>query len=343
MTTNEAVKERSFAILGRACLELGDKYKAFEYSEKGGAAAEKELIKLAHYFIGENLIYRALEACLAAEVKFPENKLEELVNRTLNGENISGVEEVCIKMGEEEKLIKLAEYFFNKGEVLKAMECYTSAGKEIPKLGTFQISELSRQRDWYFKEGDYWRALEINRIVGDKLMFSVITSSCLQGENLECAMESLKALYGEPLKEKLPETEKDKIADYGKKCLENGYFQKGMKAYKAIGRKAPRAALIICGEKLLKPASWEEAALLSPEIFENGFRALKMAGMTPSKEKIIAAGDRYKEMMFEYYAEQAYKKAKAKVRLYEWMKEAIKRENLELAKKLSKAMAEIED
>lgn len=343
MTTNYAVKERSFAILGRAYLELGDKHKAFKYSEKGGIAAQKELIELAHYFIGENWIYRALEAYMAAEVKFPEDELEKLVERVLSGEDIQGVEEVCIKMGGEEKLAKLAEYFFNKGDVQKAIKCYNGAGKEVPKLGAFQISKLSCQRNWYLRKDDYWMALEINKIMEDKLMFSVISSFCLQKGNLECAMESLMALYGEPLEKKLPETEKDKVADYSKKHLESGYFQEGMKAYKAIGRKAPREALIICGEKLLKPASWEEAALLSPEIFKSGFRALRMAGLTPSKRKIISAGDCYKNMLFYYYAIEAYKKAKAKDRLYEWIKEAVKQKDLKLAKELSEVMAEIED
>lgn len=343
MTTNKAMKERSFAILGRAYLELGDKHKAFEYSEKGGVAARKELIELAHYFIGENRIHRALDVCLATEVKFPEDKLEELVNRVLSGENIYGVEEVCIKMGKEEKLVKLAEYYFSKGEVLKAMKCYASARKEMPKLGMLQINKLSYQRNWYLKKGYYWRALEINKIVGDKLMFSVISSFCLQDGDLECALECLKTLYGEPLKEKLPGTEKNKIADYGNKCLESGRFKEGMKAHKTIGRKPPKEMLIACGEKLLKPTNSSNAILLSPELFKNGFRALRMAGLTPSKEKIIAAGDCYKEMFLFFYAIEAYKKAKTKDRLYEWIKESIKKEDIKLAKELSEALAEIED
>jgi hypothetical protein len=53
--------------------------------------------------------------------------------------------------------------------------------------------------------------------------------------------------------------------------------------------------------------------MLAPEVFREGMKAYRKAGLTPSRKKIVAAGYRYLELGlgFSYYARQAFEEARS--------------------------------
>src|SRR5680860_267212 len=346
MKNDENIRKYAFELTGDKFLENGKIQEALENYKKAGA--QDKLKKLGHICLEKEYLSMALYAFRTAGGDLPKEKIMSLVEKGFTGNNIAGDIEVCQLFGELDKLIELGDFWFENNEFLKALEYYKAAGKKIPneKISDDIRRKIIVEADRYFQDDIYpvRFVVDLYGLVGDKSkILSLLRTGGLifRGEFKHC-LEILENVAGTPLGDNLSKDGVDIILCTGDGLLAQGFLEEGRIVYDKLGIKVPKEKLILCGGKNLFGTPLE-ILLASPGVFKKGHKALCLAGLTPSKNKIEKAGDYYLGIGFVYYALQAYEKAEALSKLSELIEVQFQKNNISGAKETAVVLARVEE
>lgn len=293
---------------------------ALDYYERIGAMQKFE--EIGYLAIESGYILIALDAFKLAEVVLPEKELMVLADRYSESPYVL---EIYKALGRTDKIIEIGRSHLRKGSLSKASCFYDDAGAKISEeLVPEKMNEYIAEGDYLAKEGYCSEAMKVYEILGakgDLFVMLALAGKPLSKYSFKRFLEVLESILEKPLKDSLSSEEMKMIANYGDQYLESGYYDEGKMAYRSIEAKMPANKLIACGNKLLFELDKEDAfGLRSRNAFRKGYNALRKAGLTPSKEKIIEAGDNYLECFIDAQAIKAYEKAGAEDKLCDLLK-----------------------
>jgi len=294
---------------------------ALSYYKRIGA--KKKLEEIGYLAIENRYILIALNAFKLAEVVLPEKELMILASHCSECLYVS---EIYKALGATDKLMEMGRFYLEQRQIAEASYFFDVAGMEIYKeIIPDKIDEYIAVGNSLEEVGDYRKAMIVYRILrskSDLFAMLALTDEPLSKYLLERFIEALRVILEKPLKNTLSLEEKKMIANYGDQYLELGYYDEGKIVYESIEEKMPTDKLIACGNKLLFGLSREDVfnSCLG-DAFRNGYNALRKAGLTPSKEEIIKAGDNYLECLSIAQAIKAYEKAGAEDKLCGLLKE----------------------
>lgn len=299
---------------------------ALDYYKRIGVKEKFE--KIGYLAIENGYILIALDAFKLAEVVLPEKELMILADRYLESPYVL---EIYKALGKTDKLIEIGRSYLGEGKLSEASDFYNAAGVKISEeLVLEKIDEYITEGNYLSKEGFYSEAIKVYEILGakdDLFAMLVSTNGSLSKYLFKRFLKTLEAILEKPLKDALSPEEIKIITDYGDQYFELGHYDEGEIAYKAIGEKMPADKLIACGNKLLFGLDLGTFfGLLPIDIFPKGYNALRKAGLTPSRGKIIEAGDNYLKCSSVAQAIKAYEKAGAEDRLCKLLKKEIGKE-----------------
>jgi len=290
------------------------------------AGARLRLLDLGLHSLKNGFALIALDCYKKARTKPPEDELRNFINtyvenidqRIKKGNHI-GVKEVCYALNDKEKLKGIARLLFEKGKIVLGIYFWEDTGEKFPSesLTGIQKAKLIAEGDKDYRKSVridyclYGSCIKAYAIAGAKDRLLDLFDHCIEENRLRYALEILKVFYDDRAKYKVPREMADKIFEYAIIHLRKGEFKEGMKACSAIGRKPPKTELYACGKKCLFGSDERELFMLAPEVFREGMKAYRKAGLTPSRKKIVEAGYRYLELGlgFSYYTRQAFEEA----------------------------------
>jgi len=288
------------------------------------ADAKGRLRNLGLHALQKGYVLIALSCYKDAMVKPPGTELENFVKGYI--ENIDerikthkhiGVKEACLALGDKEMLKTIGNILIGKGEILLGICFYEDSGEKFPaeNLKPSQRARLISEGDEVYRDGIrfdhffYKDCIRAYATAGARDRLMELLDLSFDRDDLEPALEILRILYGNSLRKNLPDEMAEKVISYARIHFGEGDCRKGLKAYDAIGRKAPHQETYAGAQKCFFAADDMELIRLSPEVFKMGLKAYKKAGLAPSRAKIVAAGYNYLNLKFPYYARQAFEAA----------------------------------
>lgn len=317
-------KNENEIIKGDLCLNDEDLMGAKMHYKN--ANARQRLIGLGLHALKNDFVLIALDCYKNAREKPPKDDLENFINgyiadidQRIKQRRHIGVKEACFALGEKARLKSIGKLLIDKGEILLGICLFEDSGETFPAstLLDSQKSKLIAEGDSDCRRGIrinhcfYGTGIKAYAIAGERNRLMSLYNECLENKELGYAVIILKALYGEPVKNNIPDNVAEKMLLYSKIQFQNGNFREGMKACDIVGKKAQKVDLYACGEKCFFRSDEKEIIMQSPEFFLKGLKSYKKAGLSPSNSKIIAAGYRFLELHFYYYARQAFEEARS--------------------------------
>lgn len=293
---------------------------ALDYYKRIGA--KEKLEEIGHLAIENGYILIALNAFKLAKVVLPEKELMILAGRYSGSPYVL---EIYKALGATDKLVEAGRAYLEQGKIIEAIYSFDAAGTKISKeIIPDKMDEYIAEGNRLEEAGRYREAMMVYRALGSKsdlLAMLALTDEPLDKHLFKGFVEALEVIFKKPLKDSLSSEEIKMIANYGDQYLELGYYDEGEVVYKAIGEKMPADKLVACGNKLLFGLDKEDTFdLCSRDAFRKGYNALRKAGLTPSKENIIEAGDNYLECLSIAQAVKAYEKVGAENKLCDLLK-----------------------
>lgn len=342
---NKIIKKRASTILGDIFFEKNDFSKALECYVK--AENTGKLKFRGRYFANKGYAAYAAQFLSSAGCALSDERLLELINAQFDQGKFFHVIEPCVKMGAKEELLNFSEICLKRDQVLMSMIFRDAAGMEFPKeeLDDRRRRQLARDIEKYTKIQNppkhaikaYSMAEEYSKLLDLSLIYLERNWTTAWAEAYQIAISK----WAPP--EDILSDYKEKAVAIAEQNLMQGDFEEGMKIFKAIGIRPSRDELIVCGNIGLY-----SGPIFKHKVFPNSMKALRLAGVTPSKKKVEEAGDCYFANFMVMEAISAYEYAQNIDKLWSIMKKYSGKEycsctNPRIIERTAEAIAKVEE
>ncbi len=342
---NKIIEKRASTILGDIFFEKNDFSKALEYYVNAGNVGKLKF--RGRCFANKGYAAYAAQFLSSAGCALSDERLLEWINAQFDQGRFFHVIEPCVKMGAKEELLNFSEICLKQDQVLMAMIFRDAAGMEFPKdeLDDRRRRQLARDIEKYTKIQNppkhaikaYSAAGEYSKLLDLSLIYLERNWTTAWSEAYQVAISKWT-----PPEDVLSDY-KEKAAAFAERNLMQGDFKEGMNIFKTIRVKPSKDELIVCGNIGLF-----SGPIFKHKVFLNSMKALRLAGVTPSKKRVEEAGDCYYANFMVMEAISAYEYAQNADKLWSIMKKYGGKEycnctNLRIIERTAQAIAKVEE